>query len=123
MPPIKLNSSGKVVTKNGNPSCTCCEPDCNFTIYALLEYLNPLDEESEVAKIYIVNNSSSPLGIISIVYQNNGSTPSLDQAIPPFVDGNTVFILTLDESFYIQGLYLVAQTSCGEIIFDIPYGT
>jgi len=35
MPPIKLNSSGSVILKNGSPSCTCCEvcvPDVN-TVY------------------------------------------------------------------------------------------
>jgi hypothetical protein len=118
MPTIKLKD-GKVVTKDGKPSCTCC---CSFYIYADI-YTEEFDPLAEYATIYIVNNSSSPLEITSLVYTVGGAAPSLTPALPPVVAGYSTTILTLDESFSIQGLYLTAQTSCGEYTFDIPYIT
>jgi hypothetical protein len=59
MPPIKLNSSGVVILKNGSPSCTCCGCDqCDpATISVNWEWINtdpdPDETDSGTASLTI----------------------------------------------------------------------
>jgi hypothetical protein len=125
MPTIKLNAAGKVITKGGKPSCTCCCV-CDFYIYAALIF----DESSgtisgsltNAAKFYIVNNSTCDLKVTSF----DPSFTSIVPALPPtgywLIMGNSTLILDVEDSGDIRGLTVTAQTSCGEFQFDIPIG-
>lgn len=123
MPTIKLNAAGKVITKNGKPSCTCCCV-CDFTIYAELVYDTVFTGIVNKAKFYIVNNSTCELEVTSLIY-NDGTlmNVSVTPALPQTVMGNSTLILDVEEAWDIRGLPVLAQTSCGEFSFDIPYGT
>jgi hypothetical protein len=123
MPTIKLNAAGKVITKNGKPSCTCCCV-CDFTIYAELVYDEYFEVLANKATFYIVNNSTCPLEVTSLIYTGSLDHVSVTPALSQTAAGTSTLVLAVEEmGIDIQGLNVTAQTSCGEFTFDIPYGT
>jgi hypothetical protein len=113
MPTIKLNAEGKVITKGGKPSCTCCCV-CDFYIYG--EYV-----ADDNYLIYIVNNSTCPLEVEGFSADLGLDNPVYTPAGPQTVDGSSTLVIDLTDSGNdIRGLFLLAFTSCGEFSFSLP---